>query len=66
MSPSDSSSASSALSHFKFPIDIFEGMHQFHSKFTEGKIFIKQVKLERGVIHEILTELKPFLYFLFA
>ena len=32
------SASSSASSHFWFPIDNFEGMHQFHSNFTEGSI----------------------------
>ena len=46
-------SSSYALSHLWLPFDNFEGMHQFHSNFTEGSSI--------WVIRKILTELWPFL-----
>ena len=59
MTPSAASS-SSALSLCWFPIDYFEGMHQFHSNFSEGSSIIKyRSSSKKGVIRKILTELWP-------
>ena len=49
--------ALSVASHFGFPIDNFEDMHQFNLDFTEGSSIIKyRLSSERGVTRKILTK----------
>ena len=64
MTPSASSSAYSAsASDLGFRSITFEGMHQFHSKFTEGYSIIKyRSSLILEVIRTMLAELWSFFF----
>ena len=59
--------SSSALSQFWFPFDNFEGMHQCHSKFTEGSSIIRyRSSSKRGWSAKFWLSYDPFLTYILA